>query len=283
MTEELSRRDRRYCTWLYHWNSLAMKALLPLESPPDQPKTPLTPRTSKKAFMETLLTPAYSTQEEIYDAEKAMELFIPLHTEIKITVRVLLTWSAHDLMWGSHDQHTISCGSHDHHMILYEGHMISVTCHVRVMWFHVRDSQVQQAPSWKQSYDYWVFLSCSCGECRRLLASHIQVRWDKEKKLGWPLFATCPTLLVHSVVAQRSAILWACSNQDNKLSMTKKTLSSRPTLFVSEKMGSEYTMWFIWSVRNIEWELCQSLMYYHQYCIFQVLMTSGCQARNCTV
>jgi len=41
--------------------------------------------------METLLTPAYSTQEEIYDAEKAMELFIPLHTEIKITVRVLLT------------------------------------------------------------------------------------------------------------------------------------------------------------------------------------------------
>ena len=41
--------------------------------------------------MESLLAPAYSTQEEIYDPEKAMELFVPLHTEIKITVCVLLT------------------------------------------------------------------------------------------------------------------------------------------------------------------------------------------------
>ena len=75
---------------------------------------------------------------------------------------VRVTWSAHNLMWGSHDWHTISC----------EGHMISVASD------HV---------SWKQSDDYWVFLSCSCGECRRLLASHIQVRLDKEMKLGHSL------------------------------------------------------------------------------------------------
>ena len=36
--------------------------------------------------METLLTPSHSTQEEIYDREKALELFVPGHTDIGITV-----------------------------------------------------------------------------------------------------------------------------------------------------------------------------------------------------
>ena len=52
----------------------------------DRPKTPLTPKSSKKAFMETLLTPAHSTQEEIFDKEKVAELFMPGHTHIGITV-----------------------------------------------------------------------------------------------------------------------------------------------------------------------------------------------------
>lgn len=36
--------------------------------------------------METLLTPAHSTLEHIYDPEKAAELFVPGHTDVAITV-----------------------------------------------------------------------------------------------------------------------------------------------------------------------------------------------------
>ena len=52
----------------------------------ERPHPPLTPKSSKKAFMETLLTPAHSTQEEIFDKEKVAELFMPGHTHIGITV-----------------------------------------------------------------------------------------------------------------------------------------------------------------------------------------------------
>ena len=176
---------------------------------------------------------------------------------------VRVTWLAHNLMWGSHDQCGVrSCG---------------------------------------RSYDFmWEIVSSAAGSILKtvwwLLSIFVLFLWwvsevvsltypgaIGQREEAWPLFAICPTLLVHSVVAQHSAILWACSNQDNKLTTTKKTLSSRPTLFVSGKMGSEYSVWFIWSVHSIMWKLCQSLMYYHYYSIFQVLMTSGCQARNCTV
>lgn len=47
---------------------------------------PLTPKSSKKVFMETLLTPTHSTVEHIYDAKKAQEIFVADHSEVHITV-----------------------------------------------------------------------------------------------------------------------------------------------------------------------------------------------------
>ena len=58
----------------------------PTDSTPIPP-TPLTPRSSKKAFMETLLAPEPSTLDEIYDTERAAELFVPGYVDVAIAVR----------------------------------------------------------------------------------------------------------------------------------------------------------------------------------------------------
>ncbi len=50
---------------------------------------PLTPGSSKKAFMETLLTPSTNIQEQLYDKEKASDLFVQGHSEITISVSLL--------------------------------------------------------------------------------------------------------------------------------------------------------------------------------------------------
>ena len=47
---------------------------------------PLTPQSSKKEFMETLLMPTPHTIDKIYDPQKAAELFVRDHTDIRISV-----------------------------------------------------------------------------------------------------------------------------------------------------------------------------------------------------
>ena len=49
-------------------------------------KTPLTPGSSKKAFMETLLTPSTNVQDQIYDKDKASDIFVQGHSDISISV-----------------------------------------------------------------------------------------------------------------------------------------------------------------------------------------------------
>ena len=81
------------CTSSIHTHKRACKhththTQLPHGSPAkERPKTPLTPQT-KKAFMESLLTPASSLQDELYDKEKVSELFVWGHDEINITVSI---------------------------------------------------------------------------------------------------------------------------------------------------------------------------------------------------
>lgn len=69
---------------------------LPAESPTheqsylDRPKTPLTPLTpgsSKKAFMETLLAPPTMSQDHSYIKDRAVELFMKGHEDIGVTVQ----------------------------------------------------------------------------------------------------------------------------------------------------------------------------------------------------
>ena len=56
-------------------------------TPPTPPTpTPLTPRSTKKAFMETMLAPEPSALDEIYDEERAIEMFVPGYTEVAIMV-----------------------------------------------------------------------------------------------------------------------------------------------------------------------------------------------------
>ena len=186
------------------------------------------------------------------------------HT-ISTCSHVRVTWLAHDLMWGSHDRHTISWGSHDWHTISCEGHMISVASdHVGGHMISCESYIVSTAAGSILKTVWWllsIFVLFLWWVLEVVSLTYPGAIGQRDE--AWPLFAICPTLLVHSVVAQHSAILWACSNQDNKFTTTKKTLSSWPTLFVSGKMGSEYSVWFVWSVHSIMWELCQSLMYYH--------------------
>ena len=47
---------------------------------------PLTPQSSKKEFMQTLLMPTPVTIDNIYDPQKAAELFVRDHTDIRISV-----------------------------------------------------------------------------------------------------------------------------------------------------------------------------------------------------
>ena len=53
----------------------------------DAGPSPLTPRSTKKAFMETLLAPQPSALDEIYDEERAREVFVAGHNEVAIEVR----------------------------------------------------------------------------------------------------------------------------------------------------------------------------------------------------
>ena len=50
--------------------------------------TPITPRSSKKMFMDALLAPATLTQEPLYDRDKAADIFAPGHVDISITVGI---------------------------------------------------------------------------------------------------------------------------------------------------------------------------------------------------
>lgn len=52
--------------------------------------TPITPRTSKKMFMDALLAPATLTQEPLYDRDKAADIFTPGHADISITVGIYM-------------------------------------------------------------------------------------------------------------------------------------------------------------------------------------------------
>ena len=56
-------------------------------SSPITPPTPLTPHSKKKAFMDTMLAPEPSTLDEIYDEERAREIFVPGHNAVTIDVR----------------------------------------------------------------------------------------------------------------------------------------------------------------------------------------------------
>ncbi len=56
----------------------------------DRMPPPLTPGSSKKAFMETLLTPSTNVQDQLYDGEKASDIFVQGHSEISISVFSLL-------------------------------------------------------------------------------------------------------------------------------------------------------------------------------------------------
>lgn len=47
---------------------------------------PLTPQSSKKIFMETLLMPTPNTIDSVFDEEKALELFASNHKDIQISV-----------------------------------------------------------------------------------------------------------------------------------------------------------------------------------------------------
>ncbi len=55
-------------------------------SPVKERMPPLTPGSSKKAFMETLLTPSTNVQDQLYDREKASDIFVQGHSEISISV-----------------------------------------------------------------------------------------------------------------------------------------------------------------------------------------------------
>ena len=54
----------------------------------ERPITPITPRTSKKMFMDALLAPDTLTQEQLYDRDKAADLFTSGHADISITVGI---------------------------------------------------------------------------------------------------------------------------------------------------------------------------------------------------
>jgi hypothetical protein len=56
----------------------------------ERPITPITPRTSKKMFMDALLAPDTLTQEQLYDRDKAAELFTSGHADIGITVGIYM-------------------------------------------------------------------------------------------------------------------------------------------------------------------------------------------------
>jgi hypothetical protein len=53
---------------------------------PTSPPAPLTPHSTKKAFMETMLAPEPSTLDEIYDDERAREVFVTEHHVVSIEV-----------------------------------------------------------------------------------------------------------------------------------------------------------------------------------------------------
>ncbi|XP_003384967.1 PREDICTED: uncharacterized protein LOC100640359 [Amphimedon queenslandica] len=56
-----------------------------IQTPSSPLLTPLTPKSSKKIFMETLLMPTPNTIDSIFDEEKALELFASDHKDIKIS------------------------------------------------------------------------------------------------------------------------------------------------------------------------------------------------------
>ena len=67
-------------------------AASPGESPVrEKLKPPLTPGSSKKAFMETLLTPSTNVQDQLYDRDKASDIFVQGHSDISISVRLNLS------------------------------------------------------------------------------------------------------------------------------------------------------------------------------------------------
>ena len=70
--------------------SLSLSPQLPaIQEPADispSPPAPLTPHSTKKAFMETMLAPEPSTLDDIYDEERARELFVPSHNVVSIEV-----------------------------------------------------------------------------------------------------------------------------------------------------------------------------------------------------
>ena len=53
---------------------------------PTSPPAPLTPHSTKKAFMETMLAPEPTTLDEIYDDERAREVFVTGHHVVSIEV-----------------------------------------------------------------------------------------------------------------------------------------------------------------------------------------------------
>lgn len=54
--------------------------------PMDRPKTPATPGGSKKAFMDNLLAPDTLSNDPFYSKERALELFVKGHEDIRVTV-----------------------------------------------------------------------------------------------------------------------------------------------------------------------------------------------------
>ena len=81
------------CSVTFTFLSLCLSLQLPLSqgSPAkERPITPITPRTSKKMFMDALLAPDMLTQEQLYDRDKAAELFTPGHADIGITVGICM-------------------------------------------------------------------------------------------------------------------------------------------------------------------------------------------------
>ena len=141
---------------------------------------------------------------------------------------MISTQSAHDLMWGSHDQHMISC----------EGHMIgTISCGSH--------DQCGVRSCWRSCDFMWEIVSSAAGSILKtvwwLLSIFVLFLWwvsevvsltypgaIGQRDEAWPLFATCPTLLVHSVVAQHSAILWACLT--NSPRPRKHSVVSQPSL-----------------------------------------------------
>lgn len=77
------------CVLLHEWLlcPLQLPAVQePVEVPTSPPAAPLTPRSTKKAFMETMLAPEPSTLDDIYDEERAREVFVPGHNVVSIEV-----------------------------------------------------------------------------------------------------------------------------------------------------------------------------------------------------